>query len=134
MPWWSFSGRGVPGEIVNGGFTNITFAWGLGVTMAVYITAKISGAHLNPAVTVAMAVFRGFPWNKVGPYCLAQITGGFLGAALVYLNYRPPFINLIRIDARIRELPLVEEEARPPFVHIAARIAAIERDTQRLQP
>jgi glycerol uptake facilitator protein len=86
-------GRNVPGEIVNGGYTNITLAWGLGVTMAVYLTAKVSGAHLNPAVTLALAVFRGFPWNKVVPYSLAQILGGFAGAALVYAEYRPAFVR-----------------------------------------
>jgi glycerol uptake facilitator protein len=86
-------GRGVPGEIVNGGFTNITFAWGLGVTMAIYLTARISGAHLNPAVTVALAVFRGFSWAKVLPYCAAQTLGAFFAAALVYMNYRPAFMR-----------------------------------------
>lgn len=84
-------GQGTRGEIVNGGYTNITIAWGLAVAFAVYLTARISGAHLNPAVTLALAVFRGFPVGKVLPYSLAQITGAFLGAALVYLNYRPAF-------------------------------------------
>ena len=86
-------GRGTPGEIVNGGFTNITLAWGIGVAMAVYLTARVSGAHLNPAVTLSLAVFRGFPWSKVLPYSLAQTLGGFLAAALVYLNYRPAFLR-----------------------------------------
>jgi glycerol uptake facilitator protein len=86
-------GRGVPGEIVHGGFTNITFAWGLGVTMAIYLTARISGAHLNPAVTVALAVFRGFSWSKVLPYSIAQTAGAFLAAAVVYMNYRPAFLK-----------------------------------------
>jgi glycerol uptake facilitator protein len=86
-------GRNVPGEIVHGGFTNITLAWGLAVAMAVYLTAKISGAHLNPAVTVAFAVCRGFPWRKVAPYSLAQTIGGFAGAVVVYLEYRPAFMR-----------------------------------------
>ena len=86
-------GHGIPGEVVNGGFTNITWAWGLAVAMAVYMTAKISGAYLNPAVTLALATFRGFSWNKVGPYCLAQMIGAFCGAALTYLNYRPAFLK-----------------------------------------
>ena len=86
-------GKGVPGEIVNGGYTNITLAWGLAVTMGIYLTAKISGAHLNPAVTIALAAFRGFPWRNVLPYCAAQIIGAFFAAALVYLNYRPAFLK-----------------------------------------
>jgi glycerol uptake facilitator protein len=84
-------GHSLPGEIVYGGFTNITLAWGIGVTLAVYIAGGISGAHLNPAVTLALAVFRGFPWRKVVPYCIAQVAGAFVGAALVFWEYRPQF-------------------------------------------
>src|ERR1051326_6352358 len=84
-------GTGAPGEIVHGGFTNITLGWGLGVTMGVYIAGRITGAHLNPAVTVALAVFRGFPWRKVIPYCIVQTAGAFVAAAIVYWNYRPAF-------------------------------------------
>lgn len=79
------------GETIHGGFTNITLAWGLAVTMGIYIAGKISGAHLNPAVTLALAVFRGFSWAKVVPYMLAQTAGAFAAAALVFWNYLPAF-------------------------------------------
>ncbi len=82
---------GSPGEVVNGGVTNINLAWGLAVMLGVFVSAKISGAHLNPAVTLALAVFRGFPWSKLFPYVLAQLAGAFAGAALVFLNYREAF-------------------------------------------
>src|SRR5213078_2995261 len=84
-------GSGAPGEIVNGGYTNITLGWGLAVTMGIYVAGKISGAHLNPAVTLTLALFRGFPWRNVVPYSAAQTAGAFAAAALVYRNYLPAF-------------------------------------------
>ncbi|MFF7237586.1 MIP family channel protein [Streptomyces collinus] len=65
----------------------ITWGWAFAVVFGVYVAGGVSGAHINPAVTLAMAVRRGFPWLKVLPYWFAQIVGAFAGAALVYLVY-----------------------------------------------
>ncbi len=66
----------------------ITWGWALAVAFAVWIAGGVSGAHLNPAVTLAFAVRRRFTWAKVAPYWGAQVLGAFTGAALVFLVYR----------------------------------------------
>jgi glycerol uptake facilitator protein len=71
------------------GWIVITAGWGLGVTIAVYCVNSISGAHLNPAVTIALASIGTFDWAKVPGYILAQIAGGFLGGIIVWLSYLP---------------------------------------------
>jgi glycerol uptake facilitator protein len=83
-------GVGVVAQVVAGGIGNhdsIAWAWGLGVILGVYVAGRISGAHLNPAVTVALAAFGGFSWRKVLPYSLAQTLGAFVAALLVRWNY-----------------------------------------------
>ena len=69
-------------------WNTIVWGWGLSVMVAVYVAGGVSGAHINPAVTFALAVKRGFAWAKLVPYWLAQILGAFVGAAAVYLVYR----------------------------------------------
>jgi len=71
----------------NMGWLNITLAWGLAVAFAIYAVGSISGAHINPAVTLAMASAGTFPWEKVPGYIMAQIAGGFTGAILVWVFY-----------------------------------------------
>ena len=73
----------------NSGWIVITAGWALAVTIAVYCVNSISGAHLNPAVTIALASIGTFPWAKVPGYIVAQIAGGFLGGILVWLAYLP---------------------------------------------
>jgi MIP family channel proteins len=89
-------GAGVVAQVVlsnkeNGSYLSINLAWGLAVTMGIYVAGGVSGAHLNPAVTLALAARRGFPWPKVIPYWVAQIAGAFAGAAIVFLVYREAF-------------------------------------------
>jgi glycerol uptake facilitator protein len=83
-------GVGVVAQVVAAGIgdhDSIAWGWGLGVTLGIYVAARISGAHINPAVTIALAVFKGFPWRKVLPYSLAQIAGAFVAALIVRFNY-----------------------------------------------
>jgi len=83
-------GCGVVAQVVAGGIGNhdsIAWAWGLGVTLGVYTAGRMTGAHLNPAVTIELAAFRGFSWKKVLPYSAAQFLGAFLAALVVRWNY-----------------------------------------------
>ena len=70
-----------------GSYLSINIAWGLAVTMGCYVSAGVTGAHLNPAVTLALAAHRKFPWGKVLPYSLAQLTGAFVASAVVFVTY-----------------------------------------------
>lgn len=70
-----------------GDHDSIAWAWGIGVALGVYVAARLSGGHLNPAVTIAMAAFKGFPWAKVLPFSLAQTAGAFVGALIVRFTY-----------------------------------------------
>lgn len=73
----------------NAGWIVITATWALAVTMGVFTAGNISGAHLNPAVTIALAVNGSFDWALVPAYLIAQMLGAIIGACLVYLHYLP---------------------------------------------
>jgi len=71
----------------------ISIIWGFGVAIAIYCTAGVSGAHINPAVTIALAAFHGFNKAKVLPYIVSQMAGAFCSAALVYSLYSNLFVD-----------------------------------------
>src|SRR5215217_8288943 len=81
------SGRGTEIFMASGDWLLIAWGWALAVAFGVYVAGGVSGAHINPAVTLALAVKRAFPWPKVVPYWAAQVLGAFVGGALVYLVY-----------------------------------------------
>lgn len=87
-------GNGVVANVVlakskanNAGWIVIALGWGLAVTLAVYVVGRVSGAHINPAVTVGLASIGAFEWSQVPGYILSQIIGGAIGSVLVYLTF-----------------------------------------------
>jgi glycerol uptake facilitator protein len=88
-------GCGVVAQTVLTPFTagaqSIHWAWGIGVIMGIYVAGGISGAHINPAVTLSLAWRREFPWGKVAPYALAQVIGAFVAALIIRWNYYEAF-------------------------------------------
>lgn len=83
-------GLGAIAQVVAGGsghHDSIAWAWGIGVMVGIYAAGRISGGHLNPAVSIAMAAYRGFSWRKVLPYSIAQTAGAFVAALVVRWNY-----------------------------------------------
>lgn len=80
---------------------SINIAWGLAVTMGCYVAGGVSGAHLNPAVTLALAVHRRFPWGRVAPYITAQFVGAFVASAVVYVTYHEA---LAAFDGGLRQV------------------------------
>jgi glycerol uptake facilitator protein len=71
------------------GLWQVAIVWGMGVTFAAYCVGGVSGAHINPAMTIALAVWGRFPWSKVGPYIVAQLAGAILAAAALFVIYGP---------------------------------------------
>ncbi len=91
--------RGTKGE--NSGWIVITMGWAMAVTMAVFLSNAASGAHLNPAVTLALAATGKFDWANVGSYITAQMLGAMLGAALVWLHHMPHFARTEDAGAKL---------------------------------
>lgn len=80
----------------------ITTGWALAVTLGIYVSGRLSGGHLNPAVSIALAARGEFAWASVGPYVSAQVAGAFVGACLVYLDYSQAFLAFEQANALTR--------------------------------
>jgi glycerol uptake facilitator protein len=99
------SGRGTEIFAASGDWLIIGWGWGLAVTFGVYVAGGVSGAHINPAVTIAFAARRGFPWRKVPGYIAAQVAGAFVGALLVYIVYKGAIDSYERANHIVRGDP-----------------------------
>ncbi len=106
-----------------GNWLLITVAWGLAVMCAVFVSGPRSGAHLNPAVSIALAIYGSFKWSLVLPYVVAQMLGAFCGAALVYVMYKDHFD--ITDDATVKlgifcTIPAIRNYGRNFFCEVVA--------------
>ncbi|WP_096188094.1 MIP/aquaporin family protein [Evansella halocellulosilytica] len=128
-----------------GGWIVVTFAWGLGVAMAVYAVGEISGAHINPAVTIGMALVGEHAWSEVPSYIIAQILGAIIGATLVWFHYYAHFnrtndkgakLGVFATDPAIKHTPSnFFSEALGTFVLVLGLLAIGANEfTQGLNP
>ncbi len=123
-------GEGVVAGIVlkdtkshNAGWLTICITWGLAVTLAIYAVGRFSGAHLNPAVTVGLALSGSFPWNQVAGYCIAQITGAFVGAVLVWIQYYSHWGRTNDASAKLAVFSTAPA-IRSPFINLISEVIA----------
>jgi glycerol uptake facilitator protein len=89
----------------SGDWLLITWGWALAVVFAIYTVGGVTGAHINPAVTLGAAIRRQLPWNKVAPYWVAQLLGCFVGAALVFLVYNNAINHYDEVNHIVKGTP-----------------------------
>ena len=93
------------------GLFQIAAVWGLGLTVAIYTTGAISGAHLNPSITIALAIFKETPWKEVPAYITAQFVGAFAAAAAVFFLFGPALAKYEAENDMVRGAPGSEATA-----------------------
>ena len=107
----------------NAGWLTIVMGWGLAVTLAIYAVGRISGAHLNPAVTLALAMNGSLPTDQVAGYIIAQFAGAFVGAILVWLHYLPHWKETVDVDTK-RAVFCTAPAIRNTFSNLISEIIA----------
>jgi glycerol uptake facilitator protein len=93
------------------GIFQVAIVWGLGIATAIYLTGSISGAHLNPAVTIGFATWGRFPWARVPPYIFAQLVGAFVASLALYAVFRGPLVSFEAVHQITRGAPGSEASA-----------------------
>ncbi len=107
----------------NAGWFTIVMGWGLAVTLAIYAVGRISGAHLNPAVTLALAMNGSFQPDQVAGYILAQFAGAFVGGILVWVHYLPHWKETADADTK-RAVFCTAPAIRNTFSNLVSEIIA----------
>lgn len=118
--------RGTKGE--NAGYLTVVIGWGLAVTLAIYAVGRISDAHINPAVTLALWMTGDFPASQVPGYIAAQLSGAFTGAVIVWLFYMPFFGRTENKDLKLAVFctsPAVRNVASNIFSEIFATMILV---------
>ncbi|MCJ7822746.1 MAG: aquaporin, partial [Armatimonadetes bacterium] len=87
------------------GLWQVAAVWGVAVALAIYMAGAVSGAHINPAITAAMAVWRGFPKAKVAPYMLSQLAGAFCGSLILYGLFHGMVAHFAAVNGLVRGGP-----------------------------
>jgi glycerol uptake facilitator protein len=111
------SGGLVPGGFFPGDWNLITFGWGFAVMLGIYVAGAVSGAHINPAVTLAFAARGKFPWIKVVPYWIAQLVGAFIAAMILYFVYYGALTHALNGN-NITALGGIFYTSKKPFVGV----------------
>ncbi|NOX54027.1 MAG: aquaporin family protein [Planctomycetes bacterium] len=128
-------GNGVVANVVlektkgnQSGWIVITFGWGMAVFVAVFCVMDISGAHINPAVTIGLAAAGKFPWSQVAGYLAAQMLGGLIGAILVYWFYADHYAATDDSDAKLATFctaPAIRNPGRNLFSEIVGTFVLV---------
>lgn len=113
------------------GLWAVSVMFALGVALGVYAAGKVSGGHINPAVTITMATFTDFPWSKVGPYIVAQVLGAFVAAVAIHLVYADIAVGFEAAKELVRG-DMGSQLSAMPYVTYAPNPAIIGTDPDSL--